>query len=289
MIIAGCGYTGVRLARRAATHAQAALGSVSRPGHRDRLQQRGIDALAWDLDARGPAPELPADRPVVYLVPPPADGDDDPRLAHFLASLRQPPPRIVYASTTGVYGDQQGAAVDEDTQPRPQSARARRRVAAESTLRDWCRKTDVPWVIVRIPGIYGPHRLQLATLSAGKPLPAATEAGPGNRIHVDDLVRALYAAVSTPHTDRIFNLGDGDHRSNTAFVTAVAAAVGRPPPAVASLDELRRTAGERRWSFLRESRAVETRRMRTLLGVTPLYARFEDGIRASLVQLAEED
>lgn len=282
MIIVGCGYTGRRLAQCEAAAGRPCTGIVSSSASRARLAPLGLDVAVWDLDRGGPPPPLDYRDAIVYLVPPARDAPDDPRLARLLRELPARPSRVVYVSTTGVYGDHGGAVVDESMTPTPRTARAERRLAAETTLRAWSKEHAVPWVVLRAPGIYGPDRLQLATLASDKPMLRPGDAGPGNRIHVDDLVRCLQAAVTTPHAGREFNVGDGNPMSNTQFVALVAAQMGVTAPPQADRDLVEAAAGQRRWSFLRESRQVDTARMRTLLGVTPRYLDPGDGIAASL-------
>ncbi len=113
----------------------------------------------------------------------------------------------------------------------------------------------------------------------------ASVAGPGNRIHVDDLVRALAAATTTQHTNAIYNVGDGDPMTNTEFVGAVAQALNLPPPPVTDRATLKETVGARSWSFLRETRLVDTTAMRERLGVVPHYADPHRGIEASLNEM----
>ena len=179
MIIAGCGYTGRRLAKRLAEAGRDVIGLTGSAGSRDALVARGLTAHAWNLDAGEPAPALPGGCAIVYLVPPPRDGAEDTRLEHFLTAISDGPARLVYASTTGVYGNRDGALVDETAPPRPESDRARRRVDAERRIMRWGTATGVPTCVLRIPGIYGPDRLQLATLEAGRALLRPEEAGPG--------------------------------------------------------------------------------------------------------------
>lgn len=287
MIIAGCGYSGRRLARRELRAARPVLGIVSTVSSEQQLHDENIDVRRCDLDAREPAPALPHDRPIVYLIPPPRSGNEDPRLQHFLKALPMTPTRVVYASTTGIYGNRDGRRVSEQDAPTPQSDRARRRVAAEKTVREWCEARAVPWVVLRIPGIYGPHRLQLATVQGARPMLEASAAGPGNRIHVDDLVSALAAATTTQHTNAVYNVGDGDPMTNTEFVGEVARALNLPLPPVTDRATLKETVGARSWSFLRESRLVDTRAMRDILGVTPQYADPRRGIQASLNEMED--
>ena len=127
-LVVGTGYTGARLLRR--LPADEALGlSRSQPA-----DAGGRRVLVASLDAPLAPPALPADYDVVYTVPPATDSDTDQRLEALLAALGSPPRRFVYLSTTGVYGDRGGAVVDELAEPQPRTARARRRLAAETAL-----------------------------------------------------------------------------------------------------------------------------------------------------------
>jgi nucleoside-diphosphate-sugar epimerase len=259
-VIAGCGYTGRRVAERLA-----ARGPVI-----------GLTRKAHEFDFSAPFD-------VIYLVPPPDTGTTDPRIERFLEALPAAPGRIVYISTTGVYGAVGGATVTEDTTPAPATDRARRRLAAETALRAWCEARKVDWVILRVPAIYGPGRLPLDRLQRGEPALAESEAGPGNRIHVEDLADICVAALLQPQArNRIYNVGDGDHMTGTAFLDLVARLAGLPPPPQLPLAELRAHLSDFAFSFLGESRRVDTARLRQELGFRPRYPTPEVGIRASL-------
>jgi nucleoside-diphosphate-sugar epimerase len=107
-------------------------------------------------------------------------------------------------------------------------------------------------------------------------------ANPGNRIHVDDLATCCLAALSPGVPDGIYNVGDGDHRSGSWFTNEVARQAGLPPPPAISLAQAEETFSPMRLSFLRESRIVDTTKMRQVLGVIPKYTDAADGIAASL-------
>jgi len=215
-------------------------------------------------------------------VPPRPDGDGEPRLEKLLAALQPLPQRIVYLSTTGVYGDRAGRRVNEDDAVAPSTDRARRRAKAEELLKRWCAGHGVELVILRVPGIYGPGRLGIERLQDGLPLIAEREAGPGNRIHVDDLAACCIRALDPDAPAGTYNVGDGDHRSGTSFAKSVARLAGLDEPPEISLAEAERTFSEGRLSFLRESRIVDARRMEDVLGFSPRYTDPEAGIRASL-------
>jgi nucleoside-diphosphate-sugar epimerase len=293
-LIVGCGYVGTRLARREA--GRRPLLALVRSGRSESsLRAADIRASCIDLDGT-PDPALQpqlaaaAERAaVIYLAPPPDSGTTDPRLAAFLEQISAAQPAVlVYVSTTGVYGDAGGALVDENTPLAPANDRARRRVAAECTARAWCARHELRCVILRVPGIYGPDRLPLERLQRSEPALHEDEAGPGNRIHVDDLVTAILAAVDQPSAQGIYNVVDGDHSSTTAYLQLTADAAGLPPPPLVSRAEALQRIPPGMLSFLLESRRVESRRMRDELGVRLQYPTLRSGIVASLAEMRRQ-
>ncbi|HVC01342.1 MAG TPA: SDR family oxidoreductase [Steroidobacteraceae bacterium] len=280
--IVGCGYTGLRLAQLLVARRCAVRGFATRAASLAGIGTAGAAAVALDLD-RACAPIDAAAQLVYYMAPPAPDGSGDPRLERCLDALLGTPQSIVYLSTTGVYGDLAGARVDEDSPPRPGTARAIRRLAAEGALRAWAEARAVPWCILRVAGIYGPGRLPLERLRRGEPAIAPDEARPTNRIHVADLVDACLAAgTSARAANRVFNVADGNDDSQTAFLLRVARIARLPPPPFVSRETARRTFSPSVWSFLGESRRVDNRRLVEELGVRLRYADLDAGIRASL-------
>ena len=271
LLIAGVGYTGKRLL--ATLPAATAIG-VSRSAVPDLPHE----IVRADLDQ--PVTNLPSASCVIYTIPPASD--NDMRLPHFLAALTAKPRRFVYFSTSGVYGDTAGEIVAEDAPLQPATARARRRRAAEATLQQWCETEGVELVILRVPGIYGPGRLGLERLQQGRSVLQESDAGPGNRIHVDDLVNCALAAADPDRTPGIYNVGDGDVRSSSWFAQKVAELAGISPPAAVSLADARTEWSEQRLSFALESRRLDLRRMYDQLRLTPQYPDASEGIRASL-------
>ena len=265
-VIVGVGYTGQRVL--------AALPA-------DRSQ--GLSRKIIDLDEDSPKPvSLPESYALLYTVPPGKTSASDERLETLLGMLQTPPNRFVYLSTSGVYGDCGGRSVDETARPNPMSERAKRRLWSEHRLTDWSAEQGSELTILRVPAIYGPGRLGIDRIKAGTPVIAEAEAGPGNRIHVDDLVACCLTALEAESSPGIYNVGDGDHRSGTWFAKTVAEFAGLAAPPEVSRDEAEATFSDSRLSFLRESRTVDTTRMRDVLGVSPRYANCEDGIRESL-------
>ncbi len=281
IVIAGSGYTG----KRVATRLPAGTVSVIT---RSAVSLHGADVRLVDLDRGQTDPiRLPAPFALLYTVPPPTHGEDDPRLAGLLSRIDPAPLRLVYLSTSGVYGDRGGETVTEADAPNPTTPRAKRRVAAENRLTDWCEAHGTALLILRVPGIYGPGRLGLDRLRDSGEVLRDEDSGPGNRIHVDDLAGCCIAALTGDSPAGIYNVGDGDHRSTTAFSRLLADIAGLREPEAITLAEAETRWSAMRLSFVRESRRVDTSRMRDVLGYSPRYADPADGIRASLAE--EED
>lgn len=263
-LVAGTGYTGLRVLERLPPDDKA-----------------GINSRSMDLDTAAALPiVLPAAYSVLYTIPP--AGSDDDRLQHFLSELRPAPARFVYLSTTGVYGDCRGAVVTEDSPVNPSSRMSRPRVAAENLLASWATNEHCDLVVLRVPGIYGPGRLPLQRISEGGAFLEDAGSSPGNRIHVDDLASCCLAALDDATPPGVYNVGDGDHRSSTWFAREVARQSGLPAPRLISRAQAEKEFSAVRLAFMTSSRIVDTTKMREVLGVTPRYANPAEGIAASL-------
>jgi nucleoside-diphosphate-sugar epimerase len=244
---------------------------------------RGLTRKDFDLDHDAEfSVQLPSRYNVIYTVPPATDSASDTRLERLLANLHSAPRRFVYITTTGVYGDHGGAAVNEDTPLDPGVGRSARRVAAERTLQAWAAESGCTAIILRAPGIYGPGRLGIERIREQVPIVREEDVGPGNRIHVDDLAACCAAALADNVPAGIYNVGDGDHRTSTWFTNEVARQCELPPPPAISMAEAEQAFSPMRLSFLRDKRRVDTAKMREVLGVELSFANPEDGIRASI-------
>ena len=277
-VIVGTGYTGLRVLN--AFPAGAALGI-----NRSPIESTDRNVRVVDFDGSSEQKiDLPGSCTLLYTVPPSADSIEDRRLASFLSRIRSAPRRIVYLSTSGVYGDRQGAVAREVDPTNPSTDRARRRLDAEQKLKRWCGAANSELIVLRVPGIYGPGRLGLERLREGAPIICERDTGPGNRIHVDDLVLYCIAAMTENAPPGIYNVADGDHRSNYWFRRTVAVLAGLRLPPEISLREAKQAWSNRRVSFLTGSRQLDTRKLRDALDVQLRYENAEDGIRASLAE-----
>ena len=162
--------------------------------------------------------------------------------------------RIVYVSTTGVYGQTDGRWVVETSRPVARSPRSQRRLDAEGHWR------QLGASVLRAPGIYGPQRLPIARLQQGHPVLIATEDGWTNHIAEIDLARACRLAVYRGKPKRLYNVSDGHPIRMGDYFDAVADALGLNRPPRKSATELRKEVSPMMWSFMSESRRVSSAR-----------------------------
>jgi len=237
---------------------------VRNPLYCAKLRLLGVRPIVGDLDQRHSLTRLSgvADT-VLHFAPPPSIGESDSRTSHLLAALGQGilPRRLIYISTTGVYGDCGGAWVDETRPVKPQSARARRRVNAEQQIRQWAIRTGVSAQIVRAPGIYAAERLPLERLQQAMPAIIAEQDSYSNHIHADDLANLVRATLRYGQPNRIYQASDGGEMKMGDYFDIVADAFGLPRPPRCSRAEVEARVSPMMWSFMNESRRLSNRRI----------------------------
>jgi nucleoside-diphosphate-sugar epimerase len=249
------------------------------------LRAAGAVPVQADLDDRRSLQRLAGlAEAVLHFAPPPATGEGDPRTKRLLAALGARgslPQRLVYISTTGVYGDCAGTRVDEARPCRPLSARARRRVDAERRLRAFGRRCGVRVSILRAPGIYAADRLPLERLRRGDPVLTAAEDVHTNHIHADDLARLACLALFRAPAGRVYNAVDDSALKMGDYFDAVADAFGlaRPPRLARAAIEERLSALT--LSFMSESRQLDNRRLKRELRVHLRHPTVAAGLRAA--------
>lgn len=242
---------------------------------------RALGARVWvaDLDCWRSLARIGAAVDQVWVtVPPAGDGVIEPRTRRLQAALRRSTarskprgparryhfvsrPRVVYLSTSGVYGDRQGAWVRESDPVAPQTARAQRRVAAERLWRDWAKRGG--WVVrLRVPGIYSAERLPVERLRRGDPAICAESDSVSNHIHADDLARLLWVAGWRGKTGRAYHAADDQPLPMGAWFDAVADAVGLPRPPRLPRETVLARVGPMMASFLAESRRLRNDRLK---------------------------
>jgi len=278
-LIVGCGYTGAELARTLVARPDLAADvTITR---RDREAARALGATLGGRGERVDLAELarlghhgsmevPAGSIVVCLAPP--GGDPAGEIAALLAVARGAA-RLVYVSSTGVYGPGHGAWVDEAWPIAPITESGRARAAAEAALADGA----VPWVALRAAGIYGPGRGLAERIRAGTYRVIGDGASHVGRIHVVDLVAAIIAAGTTAITGAV-NVADDEPAPIGEVADAVAARLGLPPPPRVSATAVSpEIAG-----MLTADRRISNRRLRHELGIALRYPSWRDALEAEL-------
>ena len=281
VLIIGCGDIGERVAVLERSAGRHVMGLVRAEESARRLRSASIRPIMADLDKPESLHGLPlSDALIYYFAPPPGKGITDPRMETFVSMLdaSEPPTRVVLISTTGVYGDCRGEWVTENRPPNPQADRAKRRLAAENTLRRWGKKSSVTIVILRVPGIYGRGYMPEERLRAGEPVLLEEESPFSNRIHADDLARICVIAGHHDNPGVIYNVSDGHPTTMTDFFYRVADALGIPHPPAITLAQARQRLGEGMLSYLAESKRIDNRRMREELGVELMYPELSAGL-----------
>ena len=283
VLIVGCGHVGRRVAVSLHARGQHVTGLVRSTTSAAQLRELGIDALCLDLDdGASPMPRSGKFGGLCYLAPPPSTGLQDTRMRGFLESLDKtsPPRRIVYISTSAVYGDCRGDWITEEQPLQPATDRGRRRLDAERQLQAWAARHGVEWVILRVPGIYGPGKLPLERLRKGLPVLREAEAPYTNRIHADDLATICVAALDSDHHNTVYNVSDGHPSTMTDYFFRVADAAGLPRPPVVSREEAQQVLSAGMLSFLQDSRRMSNQKLLRDLRVTLRYPDLDTGLQS---------
>jgi nucleoside-diphosphate-sugar epimerase len=182
--------------------------------------------------------------------------------------------RIVYASTSGVYGDAGGARFDETRAPRPATPRAQRRVDAEARVRAHGCAFGVNASVLRIPGIYALDRAggdPRERVQRGAPLLADEDDVFTNHIHADDLARACVAALFRAAPQRVYHASDDSALKMGEHFDAVADAFGLARAPRLARTALRAAVSEMQWSFMSESRRLDNSRLKRELRLRLIY------------------
>jgi nucleoside-diphosphate-sugar epimerase len=276
LLIVGCGDVGLRVLRL--LHGRVRVLALTSSAHRiDDLRAAGALPLLGNLDDTASLGRLAALADwVLHLAPPPTQGRSDPRTAALLQALARSTRlrRIVYASTSGVYGDAGGERFDETRAPRATTPRAQRRVDAEARVRHHGRAFGVVAGVLRIPGIYALDREggdPRERVQRGAPLLADADDVYTNHIHADDLARVCVAALFRAAPQRTYHASDDSALKMGAHFDAVADAFGLPRAPRLSRDALRAAVSEMQWSFMSESRRLDNMRLHRELRVRLLY------------------
>lgn len=283
LLIVGCGDVGLRVARLLAGRRRL-FALIRNPERLQLLRELGVTPVPGDLDDAASLHRIAGLAcEVVHLAPPPSQGARDTRTAHLIRTLARGarlPQRLVYISTSGVYGDCGGDIVAETRPVRPASARAARRVDAERQLRAWGRSSGVSVAILRVPGIYSAERLPLDRLRAGTPVLEPAADPYTNHVHADDLAEMVSAALARGRAGRVYNACDDSELRMGEWFDLVARRFGLPCPPRVSRDRAPGLIPEALMSFMRESRRLANNRVRHELKVRLRHPTVLQALRA---------
>lgn len=249
------------------------------------LRELGATPLIGDLDDRASLARFAGLADIVlHFAPPPSAGMVDSRTRKLLAAQmlrRSLPQRLVYISTTGVYGDCGGSLVNETRKCRPRNARARRRLDAERRLRAFGVRNGVTVAILRAPGIYASERLPVERIRRGDPVLNADEDVFTNHIHADDLAMLACRAIFHAAPGRIYNAVDDTRLKMGEYFDLAADFFGLARPPRMSRSEILAHLSPMALSFMSESRQLDNTRIRRELGCRLAYPTVRDGFAAA--------
>jgi len=279
VFIIGYGDTGERVAERWMDRGAKVRALVRRPMRVHEHMHPRIELFRGDLDDPATLPvDAMAGTRLYYFAPPPRQGDTDTRVRGLIGALTVPPEKIVLISTTGVYGDCAGEWTDEARPPNPGSDRARRRLDAEQAMSAYAAEYEMPLVILRVAGIYGPGRLPEKRLREQTPLPAAADCGYTNRVHIEDLVEVCVQSMAQEPVTGVFNVSDGTPGTMREYFDALADALGYSRLPVLAREHMAATLNAQMMTYLGESRRLDNTKVLNTLGLRLRYPDLVSGL-----------
>jgi len=287
LLIVGCGDIGLRVLHLVHPRWRV-LALTSSPARVPVLRALGAVPLLGDLDRPATLGRLGAlADAVLHLAPPLSSGADDPRTRALLRALARGgrSRRLVYASTSGVYGDCRGARFDETRAVNAGTDRALRRVDAEAQLRWFGRRTGTRVTVLRIPGIYAADRPgghPRERLARGTPVLVAADDVYTNHIHADDLARACVAALHRGLAQRVVHASDDSELRMGDYFDLAADLCGMPRPPRIARAQAEAQMGPMLLSFMSESRRLDNARLKRELRLRLRYPTVHTGLLAGL-------
>lgn len=273
LVIVGAGYTGMRLAERAVARGWNVVGTTRSAERAARLEELGADALMLDAsedgadalrEVVGPSTNIVYSVPTLFRSVPAGDAHLDFPRSVLEVCEEATAARFIYLSSTSVYGDHDGAKVDEKSERRPNSPFGIMRRDIEDLVLGW--SGDLKTNVVRIAGIYGPGRTLVKYVESGR-YKVVNRDKITNRIHVDDLVSIVMAVIEKkPPGGRAFLACDGDPVPVGDLVDFLVER-GMSEPEETTLDAYREEKGENAAARWRTTTRCTNSRVRDELGV----------------------
>ena len=282
IILAGFGYLGKFIEQQADFNNKKVLYKLSRNPNKYRSifgkhVEVDFDKEKFDIT------EILDESTIIYMAPPNKDKDKDPRLENFLNNTKKSNiEKIIYISTSGVYGDCGGSYVTEDAELKPLTSRAKKRVIAEKMIMKYSTVNNTKYIILRVPGIYGLGRLPLSKIREREPLVNKDECKITNLINVEDLARVVWRVVKDNIKNEILNVSDGTPITSTEYYLKIYDELEIEYPPFIKMEEATKYYSEERMSFMSESRILDVTKMNRLFSDCIKFSNISDGIKRSL-------
>ena len=251
---------------------------------RQKQNEPGVETYAFDGQSPMAASALEGATHLLISIPPAETGD--PVLALHAADIVARAATVKwigYLSTTGVYGDRQGAWVDENSALTPNTERGRRRAAAEEAWLKLGQASGIAVQVFRLAGIYGPGRNAFVSLREGRAHRAVKPGQVFSRIHVEDVAAVLAASIAKPNPGAAYNLADDEAAPPQDVVKHAADLLGIEAPPEVPLEQA--GLSPMALSFYADSKRVRNARIKQELGVTLKYPTYREGLAALLEKL----
>ncbi|GLS18389.1 NAD(P)-dependent oxidoreductase [Labrys miyagiensis] len=281
LLIFGLGYTASHFAARYGRRFAHVAGTYRSPTPGERLPDLpDVERLEFDGLKASSAIEAVVASATHILTSIAPDDEGDPVLRHFGGAIAQAPHLawIGYLSTVGVYGDADGAWIDETAPLRPTLERNGVRVRVEQAWLDLARRRGADAQIFRLAGIYGPGRNAIVNLRRGTARRVVKPGQVFNRIHVEDIAGTVMAGIDHPKAGPFFNVTDNEPAPPQDVVTFAARRLGVEPPPEIAYEAAQMSPMAR--SFYGENKRVSNRRIREDLGYRLRYPTYREGIHA---------
>ncbi|PJA31373.1 MAG: NAD(P)-dependent oxidoreductase [Zetaproteobacteria bacterium CG_4_9_14_3_um_filter_53_7] len=279
LLVLGCGYVGTKLASACIAEGMRVTATTRSAVRAAELEALGIHSVFASSPADIPDALLASVQLVIDSIP--LTRETSGMFASQVQWLPQISTRLTglqwagYLSTTGVYGDADGEWVDESYDCHPTSARGTERLVAEQC---WL-NCGLPAEVFRLAGIYGPERNIAGRLKAGGYKAVAWQPPHwSNRIHVDDIVAALMAAMSKPRGGRIVNLADDEPLPHVDYVLELARMLGAPMPELLSPEQGELELSPMALEFFRDNKRISNRILHRELLPQLHYPSFRDAV-----------
>ena len=282
LVLAGSGYVSNEIIKQFSEYEHNF--SITELSRSKKLRISSIKSIQVDFDNIADDMDYIDNSIIIYMAPPSNSSEKDTRIKNFLHKIKNYKiNRVIYISTSGVYGNCNNEEVSETKKVNPLTERAKRRVNAEKQVTRFCKEMNISLIILRVPGIYGKNRLPMNRINNSEPLIRMEYSRTTNLIHVCDLSRIAIKSLDINIIEKeIINISDGSAIKTTKYYEEIYKALGKKLPPYITLEVALKSYDEKRLSFLKESRILDTTKMDKFFPGCIKYKLVKDGIKASL-------